>query len=169
MHARSVGDQSTLKIKILEKKKEANIQDGQNGEIKAPEETLDIIDKISEEIQVLETYENEEISINYHTRKRWNRNEIDVNDIFAYNVVLNIMKENEDLEPTSVEECKHRNDWSKWKDVIKAELNSLAKREVFRSIARTPNDIKLMEYKWVFVRERNEQNEIVRYKAQLFT
>ena len=32
------------------------------------------------------------------------------------------MKENEDLEPISVEECKHRNDWPKWKDVIKAEL-----------------------------------------------
>ena len=52
------------------------------------------------------------------------------------------MEENEDLEPTSVEECRHKNDWPKWKDAIKAELNSFAKREVFRPIVHTPNDIK---------------------------
>ena len=41
--------------------------------------------------------------------KRWNRNEIDVDDIFAYNIVLNVMKNNEDLEPKSIEEYRCRN------------------------------------------------------------
>ena len=50
---------------------------------------------------------------------------------------------------------------------IKAELNSLAKQEVFGPVILTPNDIKSMGYKWVFVQKRNEQNEIVRYKARL--
>ena len=62
------------------------------------------------------------------------------------------MEENENLEPTSIE-CRHRNDWSKWKDTIKAELDSLAKREFFGSVVRIPNDIKPMGYKWVFVRK----------------
>ena len=72
---------------------------------------------------------------------------IDIDDIFAYNVALSIMEENEDIESTSVEKWKHRNDGPKWKNAIKAELNSLAKREVFRPIVCTPNDIKPMGYK----------------------
>lgn len=52
--------------------------------------------------------ENEEISINYvMSRKIWNRNEIDVDDIFAYNVALEIMENDEDHEPKSVAEWKN--------------------------------------------------------------
>ena len=32
---------------------------------------------------------------------------------------------------------------------------------------RTPEDVQPVGYKWVFVRKRNEKNEIVRYKARL--
>nr|GEY92880.1 reverse transcriptase domain-containing protein [Tanacetum cinerariifolium] len=72
------------------------------------------------------------------SRKIWNRNEIDVDDTFAYNVVLEVMENDEDHEPKSVLECKNRNDWPKWKDAIKAELKSLEKRKVFRPVVRTP-------------------------------
>ena len=76
---------------------------------------------IPEEIQVPETCDNQEISINYVTTgQRWNRNKIDIDDIFAYNVALNIVNDNEDLEPKSVEECRQRDDWPKWKDAIEA-------------------------------------------------
>ena len=61
------------------------------------------------------------------------------------------MEENEDLEPTSIKECRHRNDWPNWKDASKVELNSLAKREVFGPVVCTPNDIKPVGYKCVFV------------------
>nr|XP_016462640.1 PREDICTED: uncharacterized protein LOC107785783 [Nicotiana tabacum] len=53
----------------------------------------------------------------------------------------------EDLEPRSVDECRQRNDWQKWKDAIQAELASLEKREVFGRIVRTPEGIKPMGYK----------------------
>ena len=44
--------------------------------------------------------ENEEISINYiMSRKVWNRDKIDVDDIFAYNIALNVMENEEDQEP----------------------------------------------------------------------
>ena len=46
-------------------------------------------------------------------------------------------------------------------------MNSLAKREVFGPVVQTPSDVKSIGYKWVFVRKRNERNEIVRYKARL--
>ena len=77
------------------------------------------------------------------------------------------MHESKDLEPRSVEECRQRNDWPKWKEAMKAELDSLAKREVFAPVVRTPEDVKPVGYRWVFVRKRNEKNEVVRYKARL--
>jgi hypothetical protein len=33
--------------------------------------------------------------------------------------------------PKTPEECMHINNWSKWKDAMKAELDSLEKRNVF--------------------------------------
>ncbi|KAI3706684.1 hypothetical protein L6452_24599 [Arctium lappa] len=145
------------KDKNPRKKMGANSQDGQN-EVRemaeeSPEETLDMM--VPEEPQVPE---NEEISINYiMSRKVWNRNKTDVDDIFAYNIALNVIENEEDQEPKSVNKCMHRKDWPKWKDAIQAELNSLMKREVFGPVG----------HKWVFIRKRNEKNEIVRYKARL--
>ncbi|KAJ9562984.1 hypothetical protein OSB04_008144 [Centaurea solstitialis] len=128
----------------------------------SPEETLDML--VPEEPQVPE---NEEISINYSiSRKVWNRNKTDVDDTFAYNVALNVMENEEDQEPKYVNECMHRKDWPKWKDAKQTELNSLTKREVFGPVVRTP-EVHPVGYKWVFVRKRNEKNEIVRYKASL--
>ena len=64
-------------------------------------------------------------------------------------------------------ECRHRNDWLKWKEAIQTELKSLAKREIFGPVVQTPKDIKPVGYRWIFVLKRNEKNEIVRYKAHL--
>ena len=50
---------------------------------------------------------------------------------------------------------------------MQVELNSLSKRKVFGPIVLTPEAVKLVGYKWVFVRKQNEKNEIVRYKARL--
>ena len=41
-----------------------------------------------------------------------------VDNIFAYNVTIEIMQQDEDLEPRSVNECRQRNDWLKWKEAI---------------------------------------------------
>ena len=90
-----------------------------------------------------------------------------VDYVFAYNVATNIMQDNEDHEPQSVIECRQRNDKPKWQEAIQSELNSLAKREVFGPIVQTPNGIKPVGYKWIFVRKRNEKNEIQMYKACL--
>ena len=62
-------------------------------------------------------------------------------------MALNIVNDNEDLEPKSIEECRHRDDWPKWKDAIEEELNSLSKHEVFGPIVRTPDGVKPVGYK----------------------
>ncbi|KAM2064736.1 hypothetical protein FF1_027818 [Malus domestica] len=45
--------------------------------------------------------------------------------------------------------------------------NSIRKRKVFGPVASTPSHVKPFGYKWVFVRKRNEKNEIVLYKDRL--
>ena len=64
-------------------------------------------------------------------------------------------------------ECRKMNDWPKWKQAIQIELNSLTKWEVFGPVVQTPGNIKPIGYKWVFVKKRNENDEIIRYKTRL--
>jgi hypothetical protein len=54
-----------------------------------------------------------------------------------------------------------------WKEAIEAELNSLKKRKVFTDVIPTPPRIFPVGFKWVFIQKRNENNEVVRYKARV--
>ena len=95
------------------------------------------------------------------------RDKIIIDDVFAFKVAFGITRSDDEFEPQTVEECRHRNYWPIWKEAIQTELNSLAKREVFGPVVHTPKGVIPVEYKWVFVRKRNENNEIVRYKTRL--
>ena len=107
---------------------------------------------------------NTENSITY-CNEIWDRNKIIIDDIFAFSIAYKIM--DDDYEPQSIIECRQRQDWPKWEEAIKAELASLAKREVFGPITRIPDNVKPVGYKRVFVWKRNEKNEVVKYKARL--
>lgn len=85
-----------------------------------------------------------------------------IDNIFAYAIATDITKSNKNPEPKSIDECQRRSDWLKWKEVMTTELNSLSKREVF-GVVQTLENVKLIGYKWVFVRKQNENNEITRY------
>ena len=79
-----------------------------------------------EALEEAQVPENSEISISYvHTGEKGDRNNIVINNIFAFQVASNIIRNDKDPEPWNVEECQHRNDWPKWKEVIQAKLNSL--------------------------------------------
>ena len=93
---------------------------------------------------------NTENSITY-CNEIWDRNKIIIDDIFAFSVAHKIM--DDECEPQSIIECRQMQDCSKWEEAIKAELASLAKREVFGPITRTPDNVKPVGYKWVFVQE----------------
>ena len=111
---------------------------------------------------------NEEISINYMNKGEiWDRIHTLVNNAFSFQVAKGIMQNNDDQEPQTVNECRNRHDWEKWKEAIQAELNCLAQRKVFGLVVPTPKHVKPVGYRWVFVQKRNENNEIVRYKASL--
>ena len=59
-----------------------------------------------EALEEAQVPENCEISISYvHTGEKWDRNNIVINNIFAFQVAFDIIRNNEDPEPQNVEEC----------------------------------------------------------------
>jgi hypothetical protein len=74
-----------------------------------------------------------------------------------------------DPDSKTMAECKQCSDWIKLTETIVAELDSLRKREVFSNVIHTPPRIHPIRFKWVFIRKRNENNEILRYKVMLVT
>ena len=56
-----------------------------------------------------------------------NHSDIIINNIFAFQVTMYIMRNYENQEPQIVDECQKKKDWPKWKETIQIELNSLAK------------------------------------------
>ena len=100
---------------------------------------------VLEEAQVPENYD---ISINYvHNKEKWDQKKVVINNIFSFQVALDIIRNDEDPEQQNVEECQNRNDWLKWKEAFQVELNSSMKRDVFLPIVQTPKGIKLVGYK----------------------
>ena len=64
--------------------------------------------------------ENKEISVNYvYTNELWDRSDMVIDNIFSFAVANEIIK-SDDTEPHSVNECRQRHDWLKWKDAIQA-------------------------------------------------
>ena len=68
--------------------------------------------------------DSKDIFIRYnYSRERWNINEIVIDDAFVYAVVTQISEENDDddwdTEPCTINDCRQRNDWPKWKVPLK--------------------------------------------------
>ena len=98
---------------------------------------------------------NIEVAMNFmNTEETCNINITVVDDIFASTNALTISIDNMVPEPKSIAEYQKCSDW-------------VNKRKNFGFVVRTPQNFILVGYKWVFVRKRNENNEVVRYKARL--
>ena len=165
---RSIGSKDTIPKKMKSVKfnapEEHTIVKGLNYELISPSEAS--IEQLSHEIVPI--HNNEEISINYiHKGKIWDRNTTLIDDFFSFQVAVDIISNDEDQEPQNMNKCRRRNDWLKWKEAIQTELKSQAKQKIFGLVVQTPKYIKPVGYRWIFVRKRNEQNEIVQYKARL--
>ena len=49
-----------------------------------------------------------------HMGETRNHNDIIIDDIFAFQVAMDIMRNDKDQEPQTVDECRKMNDWPKW-------------------------------------------------------
>ena len=56
------------------------------------------------------------------------------------------MKEDENHKPRSVDKCRQRFDWPKWKNVIQSRLDSLVKRKVFELVVQTSEGVNSVRY-----------------------
>ena len=80
---------------------------GLNDELITPAEAT--IEQLSHEIVPIQN--NEEISINYiHKIKIWDQNTTLIDDVFSFQVTMNIISNDEDQEPQKMNECRRRND-----------------------------------------------------------
>lgn len=52
---------------------------------------------------------------------------VNVDDIFRYNIALNVINNSEDHELKSTKDCRQSENWPNLKDEIEAELNQLYK------------------------------------------
>ena len=66
--------------------------------MKISKDSSDIInDSVLEEARVLEIVQNDEISINFVMNHiLWNQNEVNNDETFTYNIVMNAMNDNDD-------------------------------------------------------------------------
>ena len=117
---RSIGSKDTIprkrKSSIYMTPKEHITVKPQVNEQVAPAEAL--VKELS--LNDVPVHNNEEISINYiHEGRIWDRNTTHINDAFSFQVAMDIIKNDEDQKPQNVNECRHRNNWLKWKEAIK--------------------------------------------------
>ena len=71
--------------------------------------------------------------------------------MFSFLVAHEIM--HDDYESRSIIECCQMKDWSKLEETIQTELASLATRNVFRFMTQTPDNVKFIRYKRVFIQK----------------
>ena len=69
-------------------------------------------------------------------------------------------------DPLTLDHAKSSPDWPKWLIALQAEYNFLRKHQVFGPLV-TILSIRPIDHKLVFVKKRNAQKEIVRYKVWL--
>ena len=123
---------------------------GKNQESSSEEHGVVLTSKELNALEEAQTHEkitnprNTENSITF-CNEIWDRNKIIIDDIFAFSVAHKII--DDDCEPQSIIECRQRQDWPKCEEAIKAELASLAKRDVFGPITRIPDNVKPVGYK----------------------
>jgi hypothetical protein len=107
----------------------------------------------------------ENISINYTSSGEvFDHSTTIVNSSFSTIITESVLA---DPDFKTMVECKRRSDWNKWKEAIEVELSSLNKRKVFTDVIPTPLRVFPVGFKWVFIRKRNENNKVVRYKIRL--
>ena len=104
---------ATLTIsKIINPEEESSIE-----VTHAPEEA--IVPKEIQNHEDAQVLANDEISIHYaSTGELWDRTKVVINEVFFFAVAIEILKEDDDHEPRSVDDCHSKLDSSKWKESI---------------------------------------------------
>ena len=116
---RPFGSKDTTPQKRRTQRHNANIEHNAYAKAYVEQETLEEVHNKEVALEEAQVPKNSEISISYvHKGDKWDRNNIVINNIFAFQVALDIIRTDEDPKPQNVEECRNRNDWPKWKEAM---------------------------------------------------
>lgn len=77
----------------------------------------------------------------------WNKNKVNIDNVFVYIIALKVININEDHESKSTKDGRQSENWPKWKYIIKVELSSLYKQHIFGPLVQTPQGVKSIRYK----------------------
>ena len=117
-------------------------------EVYNKQETPEVVGNAQKTLEDAQVPKNCENLISYvHKGNKWDRNNVVVNNIFVFQVALDIIQNDEDPKP-HVEKCRKRNYGPKWKETMQAKLHSFKRRKVFGHIVQTPTCVKPVGYKW---------------------
>ena len=111
------------------------------------------------------TYHSFEKPIATYSSTPLHRNIIFYDDMTCYHIAV-ALAEDDEPDPSSVSEALSQKSSEKWKEAMKAEMKSLMNREVFGPIQECPVGVTPIGGRWVFVKKRNAQGEVARYKAR---
>ncbi|CAI5716675.1 unnamed protein product [Peronospora effusa] len=79
---------------------------------------------------------------------------------------LVIQAVNELLEPMSVTEALSAPDAKQWIKALETEYHELMRNHVWELVDR-PSGVKILKNKWIFVRKRNAQGDVCRYRTRI--
>ena len=69
-------------------------------------------------------------------------------------------------ELTSLKEAKNSPDWPKWECAMQEQLDLLKEMGTWETVQKPPDAVPITN-KWVFIKKRNKEGEVVRHKARL--
>ena len=69
-------------------------------------------------------------------------------------------------ELTSLKDAKNSPDWPEWEIAIQAELDLLKEKGTWELVKKPPDAIPIAN-KWVFIKKRDKEGKVIRYRARL--
>ena len=62
----------------------------------------------------------------------------------------------------SLKEAKISPDWPEWEKAMKIELDLLSEKKTWELVQKPPNAVPIIN-KWVFIKKRNKEGEVIKY------
>ena len=69
-------------------------------------------------------------------------------------------------ELTSLKDAKNSPNWPEWEIAIQAELDLLKEKGTWKLVEKPPDAIPIAN-KWVFIKKRDKEGKVIRYRARL--
>jgi hypothetical protein len=88
-------------------------------------------------------------------------------ELESHQTQTNVLPEDNDPDPCSINEAKGQRSWPHWQNAIQTELRSIQKHDVFGEVEELPKGVRPIGQRLVFNKKLDGQGNLARYKARL--